>query len=107
MGDKDARFTESVGTLAEEVVDVLAPLGDVRWKKMFGGAGIFLEDHMFGLIDAHAQLHLKVGDDNRERFERAGSVKHARMPYYTVPDVVVQDDARLLEWARASAALAT
>ena len=30
--------------------DILEPLGPVRAKRMFGGAGLFLDGTMFGLI---------------------------------------------------------
>ncbi len=32
------------------VADLFAPLGDVKIKLMFGGAGIYFKDQMFGLI---------------------------------------------------------
>lgn len=106
MGEQGARFTEPVGEQAESVAALFAPIGEVSWKKMFGGAGIFVEGRMFALIDASGQLHLKVGDANRERFEQAGATKHSRMPYYSVPDAVRGNDEVLLAWARESAALA-
>lgn len=104
MGEAGARFSDDVGTAADEVVARLAPLGDVSWRKMFGGAAIFADGSMFALVDSDARLHLKANDSNRSRFERAGSVKHGRMPYYSVPSAVLNDDAALLEWARPSVA---
>ena len=106
MAERGAKYSEQVGSAADEVVAALAPLGEVRWKKMFGGAGIFVDDRMFALIDASGTLHLKVSDANRERFEQSGAVKHARMPYYSVPASVRADDDLLLQWARDSAELA-
>jgi DNA transformation protein len=106
VGDRGARFTELVGDQADDVVELLAPLGAVRWKRMFGGAGIFVDDGMFALIDSGGQLHLKVADANRDRYEHAGARKHPRMPYYSVPESVRGDDALLLAWARESAELA-
>ena len=106
MGIKGARYSDDVGGYAAELVESLGELGDVSWKKMFGGAGIFIDGSMFALIDSDAQLHLKVDDSNRARFEAAGSEKHGRMPYYTAPADILEDGAALLEWARASAAIA-
>ena len=105
MGDAGARSSSSVGQVADAVVDALAPLGPVRWKAMFGGAGIFVDDRMFGLVDSQARLFFKVGDGNRAQFDAAGSVQHSRMPYFSVPDGVLADVAALLDWARASAEL--
>lgn len=105
MGDAGARFSKDVGEMADQVVAVLGPVGDVSWKKMFGGAGIFADGSMFALVDSDAQLHVKADESNRERFEAAGSARHGRMPYYAVPDAVLTDDDALLAWARASVAV--
>ncbi len=107
MGLKGARYSEDVGEFATELVESFGDLGDVSWKKMFGGAGIFVGGSMFALIDSDAQLHLKVDGSNRAQFESAGSAKHGRMPYYAAPAEVIEDESQLLEWARTSAGIAT
>lgn len=107
MGEAGARYSEEVGVFADQLLDTFSPLGEVTWKKMFGGAGVFVDGSMFGLIDTDAQLHLKADDSNRDGFERAGAVKHGRMPYYSVPSAVLDDDDELLSWAQSSAAIAT
>jgi len=106
MGIRGARYSDDVGGYAADLVESLRDLGDVSWKKMFGGAGVFIDGSMFALIDSDVQLHLKVDDSNRARFEAAGSGKHGRMPYYTAPADILEDDAQLLEWARGSAEIA-
>ena len=106
MGEKDARYSEEVGLFADELVDTLTPLGELSWRKMFGGAGIFVDGSMFALVDSGARLHLKVADANRARFEEAGSERHGRMPYFAVPDEVLSDDEALREWAATSVAVA-
>jgi TfoX/Sxy family transcriptional regulator of competence genes len=60
MRVEGARFSDQVGEFAEELVDALAAIGDVSWRKIFGGAGVFVGDSMFALIDSSARLHLKV-----------------------------------------------
>ena len=107
MGIKGARYSDQLGTFAEELTEELGSLGDLSWKKMFGGAGVFIDGSMFALIDPDAQLHLKVDETNRAQFEAAGSEKHARMPYFSVPADILEDDEQLLEWARQSAGIAT
>ena len=49
MAKKGTKFSAKVGEVAEDMVDRLSPLGPVTWKKMFGGAGIFLDAKMFAL----------------------------------------------------------
>ncbi len=106
MGTRGARYSDEVGQFAEEVVETFEALGLVSWRKMFGGAGIFIEDSMFALIDANARLHLKVDDTNRDRFLDVGAEKHVRMPYYSVPSEVLVDDDTLVDWARDSIEIA-
>jgi len=107
MGMTGARYSDDVGAFATELVESFGDLGEVSWKKMFGGAGVFVDGSMFALIDSDAQLHLKVDDSNRAQFEAAGSEKHGRMPYYAAPADVLEDESRLLDWARISAEIAT
>lgn len=65
---------------------------------MFGGHGIFEEDKMFALIDSKGRLFFKTDDTNRLKFEEAGSEKHSKMPYFSVPEDVLEDDDVLKEW---------
>jgi DNA transformation protein len=106
MGIKGARYSDDVSGLAADIVETFEDLGAGSSKKMFGGAGIFIDGSMFALIDSDAQLHFKVDDSNRARFEAAGAEKHGRMPYYAVPADVLEDGEALLDWARVSAAIA-
>ncbi len=77
MGKAGARFSEAVGAVADDLVERMGPLGPVSWRKMFGGAGVFVDGKMFALVDPEAQVHLKVGATNRERFDAAGSTRQA------------------------------
>lgn len=104
MGKKGAKMTAAAADFAAAVVQDLAPLGDVRERKMFGGFGIFEGETMFALIDSAAQLFLKTGNSNQAMFEAAGSEKHGRMPYYRVPADVLAEQAVLLDWAKSSLA---
>ena len=106
MGEKGARYSDDVGTLADEVADALSGLGEVTWRKMFGGAGVFIDDRMFALIDSDARLYLKADDSNRGRYESAGAERHGRMPYFAAPEAILEDTDALVEWASDSAALA-
>jgi len=102
VAKKSTKFSPKVSEVAEDIVERLAPLGPVSWKKMFGGAGIFLDGKMFALVNHDGYAHLKVNDSNRDRYESAGSAKFANMPYYSIPSEVLADDALLQEWAAAS-----
>ena len=89
----------------DQVVDMLSPIGAIDSRSMFGGYGIFAEGDMFALISGSA-LFFKVDDSNRSHYEAAGSAQHKPMPYYRVPGEVLDNQPRLLEWARTSIAVA-
>lgn len=89
---------------ASVLLDLLAPIGGISSKKMFGGHGIFKDGKMFGMVDSSGRYFLKAGDANRAMFEAAGADKHGRMPYFAIPQEVLEDHAQLLEWARSAIA---
>ena len=106
MGEKGEKMMSESSKSAEDLQKRLSNLGDIRVRKMFGGHGIFVEDKMFALIDSKGRVFFKVNDTNLSRFENAGSEKHVRMPYYSVPKEVLRDDDLLQEWARTSIKIA-
>ncbi|HJM75213.1 MAG TPA: TfoX/Sxy family protein [Dehalococcoidia bacterium] len=106
MGERGAKYSEDVGEFAEQIVDELSEIGEMTWRKMFGGVGVLVDEKIFALIDSDARLHLQVDDSNRARYEAVEAEKHSRMPYFTVPEDVVEDNAALTDWASQSVAIA-
>lgn len=93
------------------VLDQLSGLGDVTARKMFGGAGLYRDGKMFGLI-ADDVAYLKADDSNRDAFVRAGSSpfkpypdKSSTMSYYEIPPEVLEQPGELIEWAQYSLAI--
>ena len=91
----------------EYVLEQLGPVGPVRARRMFGGAGIYRGDVMFALV-ADDVLYLKVADSNRGEFERAGmgpfepypeKGRKMTMSYYEVPATVLESRDELADWA--------
>ena len=96
------------------VIDQLATWADVSVRKMFGGAGLYCDGVMFGLI-ADDIAYLKVDDSNRKHFERAGSCpfnpypdkdKTTVMSYYEIPVDILENREQLAAWAERSLAIA-
>ena len=100
MGEKGAKLGSEATQSYERIIQALQPLGDVSGKKMFGGYGVFESGTMFALVTKEGGVYLKSGDANLARFESAGANKHGRMPYYRIPDQVLEDDSQLFEWAQ-------
>lgn len=102
MGEKNARLTGDATETAERLVDALGSLGDVTSKRMFGGYGIFGDGVMFALVDSSGVPHLRTDESTTTQFDDAGSAKHSRMPYWSIPDAVLNDDTSLLQWAKSA-----
>lgn len=94
------------------IADMLAPLGDIRAKRMFGGVCFFADGLAFALI-ADDRLYVKVDGDTRLRHEAEGlplfqpfADKPLIMKYAAVPDGALEDPDDLLDWARPALAVA-
>lgn len=94
--------SEYVATLCE----MLAPLGDVRVRRMFGGYSLSIDGLTFALI-ADEILYFKADDVNRAAFTELGLEPFRPMPdkpttlsYYPPPDSALDDQDELLPWAR-------
>lgn len=93
------------------IVDQFSGWGNVTARKMFGGAGLYRDGKMFGLI-ADDVAYLKVDDSNREDFLQAGSSpfrpypnKSTVMPYYEIPPDILESPEEMVEWAERSMAI--
>lgn len=89
------------------VMELLAPLGAVTPRRMFGGLGIFRDGLMFALV-ADDTLYLKADESTRGDFEAAGTgpfsygTKGGRrgvMSYYQAPAEVLEDGDEAVVWA--------
>lgn len=80
------------------IEQVLSQVVPVRIKAMFGGAGVYAGDLFFALIGSDGVLYLKADDANRPLYTAAGAQQFMNMPYYSVPDAVLDDPGVLAEW---------
>jgi DNA transformation protein len=94
------------GDFIDHMSDLLAPLGTLRGRRMFGGYGLYCDGLFFALI-ANDVLYLKADDRNRPAFEAAGQRpfkpfddKPSTLSYYPVPEEDFEDGDALLTWAR-------
>ncbi len=90
------------------LLELLAPLGPVAARRMFGGVGLFHNGLMFGLI-AREELFFKVGDANRPAYEAAGEAPfsydtkhgtHTIGSYWHCPPDLLDDAETFQAWAR-------
>ncbi len=90
----------------ELLIDMLAPLGHVEVRSMFGGAGVYCDRLMFGLI-ADDTLFLKADAATATEFEAEGQPqfvytgkdKRIAMSYWRAPERLFDDPDDMLKWA--------
>ncbi len=92
----------------EYILDQFSSWGEVTVRKMFGGAGLYLDGDIFGIV-ANDVAYLKVDDTNRDKFIAAGSGplkpfpdKPTTLSYFEIPPEVLENPEELIEWAEES-----
>ncbi len=102
----------------EFIRELFSQFRPVTVKRMFGGAGIFCEGLMFGLVFDGA-IYLKVDETSIPDFEREGSqpfvYRRAKSPgrvsrhalsYWRLPERLYDDPDELAGWAARALAIA-
>jgi DNA transformation protein and related proteins len=89
----------------EYYLERLSPNGPVVARKMFGAVGFFMNGVIFALI-IDGELYFRVDDKTRGDFENLGAMqfiyeargKEVGMPYFVVPEAILNDDALVAKW---------
>ncbi len=92
---------------AEHLRDLFAGLGPVATRRMFGGAGLFVGDAMFGLVFDDV-LFLKADDALASDLQEAGSEpftyrrqsRERSLGFWRLPESALDDPEEALAWAR-------
>jgi DNA transformation protein len=96
------------------VLELLAPLGAVRARRMFGGHGLYV-DALFIALIADERLYFKADATSRPAFERAGCTPFAysrsdrgavTLGYWSAPDDALDSPQGMAPWARLALAAA-
>ena len=92
----------------DHIAELFALFGAVQVRRMFGGAGLYADGIMFGLV-SDGQIYLKADAATTPDFEREGCMpfeygtkagKRAIMSYWRLPDRLYDDPDGLAQWAR-------
>ena len=102
----------------EFIRELFAQFRPVTVKRMFGGAGLYSEGIMFGIVFDDA-IYLKVDETSIPEFEREksqpfvytratspGRVSRASMSYWRLPERLYDDPEELAAWAGRALAIA-
>jgi DNA transformation protein len=92
----------------EYVSELFASFGAIQMRRMFGGAGLYADGAMFGLV-SDGQIYLKADEATSPRFAAEGCApfeygtkagKRAVMSYWRLPDRLYDDPDELAQWAK-------
>jgi DNA transformation protein and related proteins len=91
----------------EHCLELLAPLGAPRARRMFGGHGLYVDDVFVALV-AFERLYLKVDADSAPHFAAAGCEpfvydakgRSMTMSYHSAPPEAMESPALMAPWAR-------
>ncbi len=102
-------FDPAVAALTpDDIRELFSAFGNVTVRRMFGGAGLYLEATMFALVH-EGVIYLKADDHNAEAFERESlppftyktkAGKRGVMSYRRMPERLYDDPEELAVWAR-------
>jgi DNA transformation protein and related proteins len=99
---------------ADDIQELFSVFGVVAVRRMFGGAGIYADGTMFGLV-ADGVIYLKADERNAPAFERENlppftyetkDGKRGVMSYRRMPERLYDDPEELVTWARDALAAA-
>ena len=95
--------------LREHVRDLFAGVGSVSVRRMFGGAGVYLDDACFALVvdgailmRADAALARDYAEAGSEQWVYDGRHGPVAMPYWRLPEAAADDPDEAAAWARRS-----
>jgi DNA transformation protein and related proteins len=98
---------------ADVIEELFTEFGRVVVRRMFGGAGIFADGLMFGLV-SNEVIYLKVDEHNQPAFEREGmapfaygkATRRVLTSYWRMPERLYDAPDELARWAAESLAAA-
>ena len=93
--------------LVAHCLELLAPLGSVRARRMFGGHGIYI-DEIFCALVANERLYFKTCPATQPQFVAAGCEafvydtqgKAVALNYWSVPAEALESPELMAPWAR-------
>lgn len=102
MGVKGDKHTDDAALSATLILEKLSSIPSITSKKMFGGYGLFHNSKMFGLIDSKGVGFVKGDKSLKNDYAKMGSIQHSKMPYFSIPDNILQNEESLLNWVNSA-----
>ena len=91
-------------TFRDRVLDRLSGLGEVTFRSMFGGHGLYWRDSIFGILSG-GKIYLKVDEGSKCDYLARGmgpfrpNERQTLKSYYEIPPEVLDEPEALISWA--------
>jgi DNA transformation protein len=101
--------------LEDLVAELVAPLGGVSIRRMFGGRGVFKDGLMFALLSSRGVFYFKADEATAPAFVAEGCEQFApemkagramALPYWRAPERLFDEPDEFADWARRAFAVA-
>ena len=100
--------------LEDLIAELLAPLGGVSIRRMFGGRGVFKDGVMFALLSSRGVFYFRADEETVPAFLAEGCEqwtpemggRKSAMPYWRAPERLFDEPEDFAEWARVAYAAA-
>ena len=80
--------------------EVFQDIPGLSHRKMFGGICLYSEDTVFALASSDGRLYLKAKGALAESLSDGGAEQFHNMPYWSLPEDLLDDPERACELAR-------
>jgi len=80
--------------------DLFAPLGNITSRKMFGGMCFYQQGVVFALLSSEGRIYLKLRGTLAQDLSEKGSTQFHNMPYWSIPDDLLEDQEAALALTR-------
>jgi DNA transformation protein len=99
---------------AEFLGELLAPIGRVSMRRMFGKTGVFCDGVMFRMVTENV-FYFRVDEENREMFREAAAAPPLNyqkgghtidLSFWRAPERLFDEPDELVAWAQAALAAA-
>ena len=95
--------------LADHIAELLAPLGGISRRRMFGGMAFRSHGEMVAILSRSNELYLKypaphadLGEPliSRRTDKTTGGIREIPLPYYRLPETALDNGDELRDWVR-------
>ncbi|MEL6681380.1 MAG: TfoX/Sxy family protein [Pseudomonadota bacterium] len=80
--------------------DLFSNLGQVTYRKMFGGLGLYHNGTIFAVVDSEGRIFVKTTPDTAAALASENAEQFHNMPYWSLPESVLDDADAACNWAR-------